>query len=100
MPRRFEEVESAGDVCVEIQLRIADGRPHSGARGEMHDAVKFPALDDPPHRFTVADIHLVNRHVFRKSRDIRALDRGVVEVVKVVHHLDGMAGSETALGKM
>ena len=76
-----------------------DGRtPARAARCD--DAVEPARFDDAQHGFAIADVQLMHRHVRRKARDIRPLDRRGVEVVEVVHHLDRMAEHEAPLDKV
>ena len=88
---------SARDRAVQVHLRVeerlADGRAHAAARGQVHDRVRALAargaqgVDEP----RVADVGLGEAEGAGGERagEIPPLERGVVERVEVVdaHHL-------------
>ena len=84
-------MESAGDVGIEVKLRVADGWPYAGASGEVDDSVGLGIGDDTGDGVGVADISFVELNMGENVGDVLAFDRRVIEVVEVIDNDDFVA---------
>ena len=91
----FQQVPGAGDIRVDVKLRVFDGRSHSSPRAEMHDRVEFSSMHDARDGTSIAQVGLVELNIATKSSDVRVLDGWVVEVVEVIEDRNGVAEGET-----
>ena len=84
----FEQVESALDVRVDVELWLLDGGAHAGAGGQMDDGVKMALVEDFGHKKWVGDVSLAEFDLGAERLEIFALDGGVVVVVEAVEDGD------------
>ena len=86
VPAALEHVERAGDVAVDVRLRVLERITHAGLRGQVDDARKFLAREQRLHAALVGEIHLHETELRLPLEDgeARALQVRVVVVVEVV----------------
>ena len=99
-PRRFEQVERAGDVGIDVKLRLADRRPHARASGEVDDGVEPTFTHDPAHGVRVAQVRVVEHDVVTHGGEVAVLDARIVIIVEVVEHGDPVAVGQQGLDQM
>jgi hypothetical protein len=97
-----EQVERAGHVHVDVELRLADRRPHARLRREVHHLVGLRACERVEHGGAIAQVALDQRERLARERaaQVPPLDRRVVEGVEVVEPDDGVAAREQPVAQM
>src|SRR5207245_8925659 len=58
--RAFEQMESPSDVRIIIKLRLLNGRPDAGARGEMKNRAEFFSSKHIRDLFAIPKIDIVH----------------------------------------
>ena len=87
VPAAFEHVEEAGQVGVDIGVRIDQRMAHAGLRGEMHDTGEADApRTAPPCRSRSARSSLTKAKAgqLREFGEPRLLERRIVIGIEVV----------------
>jgi len=79
-------MESALDVHIQIQFGFEDGRTHPRPAGQMNDDIEFPVVEQLMDQLAVAKVAFHHGDRPAELRDIPALDRRIVIVVKLVQH--------------
>ena len=59
MAAAFENVEKAGEIGIEIGVRVLQRIAHAGLRGEMHDRTEIAVAKHRLGDFAVGEIELV-----------------------------------------
>ena len=83
----FEQVKCAIDIRFRIEFWLAQRRPNTGARRQVHDHVKFVFPEQGRHRHCVANVG-VNEPVIRRSQmfgNIGVFYLRRVKIVKIVN---------------
>ena len=96
MPRAFEYVQKAGDVCIDVGLRILQRVSDARLRGEMHDAIGTLALEDVPESalIGIVDCFVLKPVATNQSGKARSLQRDIVVVVQIVDADNRVAARE------
>ena len=96
MPAAFEDVQGAGDVALDVGVRVLERIAHAGLGGEVHDLVEAlvreQVLDQRPvlqRAFDHAEVAMG-----REALGARTLERRVVIGVEIVEADDPVAALE------
>src|SRR6266705_909316 len=84
--RKFQQIQGAVDVCLDIQPRLPQRRPHARAPTQMCDAIVVGICKRTLQGGAVAKVGFDNFEIGigQVRTDIRALDRWIVKVVEVI----------------
>ena len=96
----LEQVEGAVDIGADIKPRVGNRRPHAGAGGEVEHHVERDAGEQRVHQRRVPDVALDQGDAVAETREVRLLDRGIVEVVEIIDHDEFGTFGEQRLAKM
>ena len=83
-------MQRAVDIRVVIELRMLNRRANARARGQMRDGFKLFGMKQISHRGAVAEIEMVNRHIFGNGGNVCMLDLRIVKIVEVIEDRDLM----------
>ena len=92
----FEHVEEAGDIRLDIGVRIDQRMPHSRLRGEMHHLRKPPGGEQRGHFRPIGDVEPLEAEA-REGGELfqpRLLEPHVVVRIEIVDADDGSAAFE------
>ena len=82
----LEHVEEAGQVCIDIGVRIDQRIAHTGLRREMHHIGELMRGEQLGHFGTICDIERLEakRRKAAQLGEPRLLERGIVVVIEIV----------------
>ena len=61
VPTALEDIERAGDIAVEVHLRVGQRISHPGLRPEMHHALEVSGGEQRAHPRPVGEIQALER---------------------------------------
>ena len=97
-PRRFQDVEGAAGVGLEVRARVANGRGHGRLGREMVDDLN--PLRGPRDRAGIADVSVYEAKVFRMALAQPGEVLAGAAARKVVENCNGVAIRNQAVGEV
>ncbi len=92
----LQQVESALDVGVYIELRLLDGRADPGTGGQVNHRVILPLCESPLNDFWIPQVTFHEGDTILHCGDVVPLDVGGVIVIEVVKNANfGPLGEQT-----
>jgi len=81
----------AGDVGVDVELRVFQRRANPGPRGKVDDGVEAALGDGFLDEIAASNISFVKSSGAAELGEVRAFDAGVVVVVEIINDFDLVA---------
>ena len=98
--RCLQHMEGAGDVGVDVELGIQDRGAHPGASGQVDDGIRLHLFKEVPDSIPIPEIDFGYPDPIGKRGHIGPLDRGIIEIIEVVHDRHGMPLSDQGSNHM
>src|SRR4030095_16235806 len=96
----FEQMQSASDVRVVVELRLLNRWPNSSARSEMKNRVEVFLLKNVRDFSSIAKIDIVHGNLLLNGGNVPSFDLRIVIIVKVVEDRDVVIIREQSLDQM
>ena len=93
-------MQSTGNICVVVKLRLLDRWSNTRTRGQMENRVEFLVSKNITNFVGVPKIDIVQSNVFRERGNVLSLDLWIVEIVEVVDDGDVMPIAEKPFDQM
>ncbi len=86
VPARFEDVDEADEIALDVRVRILDRIAHAGLRGEIDHALGLEVGERALHRGAIFErgAHEAETRLRRQAREPRFLELRIVVRVEVV----------------
>jgi hypothetical protein len=98
----FEDMAEAGEVGIEIGLRVLDREAHARLGAEMDDALEAALGEEPGHAVAVGEVEPFEAEAIMavEAGEPRLLQGGIVIIVEIVDADDLVAAFEQDPGRL